>query len=90
MLQRMELSGRKVDPQQYRSVVARLEAELSATQGDPALEPLLQSVPALSELYENMQYAHAGLCRSPLDAGLEAELRARRAIEAARAAAARR
>ncbi|MBT9459463.1 MAG: hypothetical protein IV097_22790 [Burkholderiaceae bacterium] len=41
----------------------------------------LDLYPATSELYENTVYAHAGLCRSPLEFSLQAELRAREAIE---------
>lgn len=89
VLQRLEQSGKPVDPEQYRTVVSRLEAELKACQGDPALEPLLRAMPAVAELYENIQYAMAGLCRSPLEAGLHAELEARRVLEQARQSAAR-
>jgi len=34
-------------------------------------------------VYENLNYQHAGLCRSALDASLAAELAARKAIERA-------
>ncbi|MBL0421653.1 hypothetical protein JI739_14950 [Ramlibacter sp. AW1] len=83
ILQRLEHSGRPVDAEQYRTVVSRLEAELKAAPPD-ALEPLLRAMPSVAELYENLQYVHAGLCRSPLEAGLNAELEARRLIDVAR------
>ena len=35
-------------------------------------------------LYENLHYGDAGLCRSPLDAAMRAELLASQAIAAAR------
>ena len=50
---------------------------------DPALHTLLDSYPAASELYENVNYRYAGLCRSPLDWALGAEQQARQAIERA-------
>jgi hypothetical protein len=34
-------------------------------------------LPAPAELHENRHYAEAGLCRSPLEAAVEAELVAR-------------
>jgi hypothetical protein len=35
-------------------------------------------------LYENLRYAHAGLCRAPLETALNAELAASAAIDRAR------
>ena len=75
-LDRLERSGDPVDPDQFRAVVARLTAELDATPRD--------AFPVVAELYENLNYAHAGLCRAALDAALAAELAARTAIDAAR------
>ncbi|MCH8855539.1 MAG: hypothetical protein IIA03_04705, partial [Proteobacteria bacterium] len=43
----------------------------------PALATVLDHFPAAAELYENLQYAHAGLCRAPLEASLQSELAAR-------------
>ena len=34
-------------------------------------------------MYENLHYAEAGLCRSPLEQAMTAEMHARTAIEAA-------
>jgi len=45
---------------------------------------VLDSFPAVAELYENLHYEHAGLCRSVLETSLAAELAARAAIESAR------
>ena len=41
---------------------------------------LLDAYPAAAEVYENINYQHAGLCRSALDASLSAEVSAREAI----------
>jgi hypothetical protein len=57
---------------------------LRAVPNDAALDAVLEASPSTAQLYENMQYEHAGLCRSPLEAALEAELAARAAIDAAR------
>jgi hypothetical protein len=84
MLERLDRSGEAVDPQQYRSVVEHLSDVLRTLPYDAALEAVLQASPSTAELYENLQYQHAGLCRSPLEPALEAEMRARGAIEAAR------
>jgi hypothetical protein len=50
-----------------------------------ALRALMTALPALAEVYENLHYEHAGLCRTPLVAAACAEVAARDAI--ARAAA---
>lgn len=88
MLERLDRSAVAVDPQQYRGVVEHLAHVLRALPYDAALEAVLKASPSTAELYENLQYQHAGLCRSPLEAALEAELAARSAIEAARWSAA--
>jgi len=84
MLDRLERSGRPVDAEQFRSVSARLAAELEAVAHDAALESVLDAFPAAAELYENLNYQHAGLCRSSLDRALAAEMAARSAIDGAR------
>jgi hypothetical protein len=83
LLARME--GRQVPlaADQYRSVVQHLCKELVELPPGENLDALLQAFPATAEVYENLQYAHAGLVRSPLDAALQAELSAREAIRAA-------
>ena len=68
---------RSVDPHQYRLLAERLSAELSEHQGHGALHGLLDHFPAAAEVYENLQYAHAGLCRAPLEMSLTSELAAR-------------
>ena len=88
MLERLDRSAVAVDAQQYRTVVEHLADELRAAPHDATLEAVLQACPAAAELYENLQYQHAGLCRSPLESALNAELAARAALDAARTRAA--
>ncbi len=83
LLERLEHSAIPVGPEQYRSVALHLVNELNAVESDPALHALLDSHPAAAELYENVNYQYAGLCRSPLDFALGAEQQARQAIERA-------
>lgn len=86
MLERLERSGTPVDADQFRMVVDHLKAELAATPHDSALEAVLATFPCTAELYENMQYEHAGLCRTPLEFATKAEIDARRVIDAVRGA----
>lgn len=88
MLERLEHSRVAVDAVQYRGVVEHLAGQLRAAPHDATLEAVLEASPATAELYENLQYEHAGLCRSPLETALNAELAARGAIDAARRSAA--
>ncbi len=87
VLHRLDGSAQPVDAEQFRSVAHRLAAELQATPRDAGLDAVLDTFPAVAELYENLHYEHAGLCRSPLESALAAELAARAAIESARRAA---
>ena len=87
MLERLDCSTVAVDAQQYLGVVDHLSEILRNVPHDAGLDALLEASPATAELYENLHYEHAGLCRSPLEAGLNAELAARAAIDAARKAA---
>ena len=84
VLRKLEHSRVPVDPEQYRSVVAHIAAELQNHPQDAGLEALLAAAPELAEIYENLHYDQAGLCRSPLDASVRAEQQARDAIAAAR------
>ena len=85
LLERLEHSAVPVGAEQYRSVVMHLVHEFSDLQPGMALGALLDTHPAAAELYENVNYQHAGLCRSSLDSALQAELLAKQAIERARA-----
>lgn len=88
MLERLDRSAVAVDPQQYRGVVDALSEVLRTVPHDAGLEAVLEASPATAELYENLNYAQAGLCRSPLERSLNSELSARALIDAARAKAA--
>ena len=77
LLQALEGQGRAADPHQYQLLVQKLSAELQEHQGHEALPGLLDHFPAAAEVYENLQYAHAGLCRVPLEMSLSSELAAR-------------
>jgi hypothetical protein len=81
LLQRLEGSTVPVSPAQYRSVAERLADTLRQTAPSDALNAVLSAFPAAAEVYENLNYQHAGLCRSPLEAGLNAELQARQLIQ---------
>lgn len=80
LLDAIDQQGKAVDPQQYRLLVDKLNAELREHQAHPALDELLPHFPAAAELYENLQYAHAGLVRTPLELSLSSELAAREAL----------
>ncbi|RZL36131.1 MAG: hypothetical protein EOP35_11650 [Rubrivivax sp.] len=78
------LEGRLADPHQYRVLVQKLTAELSEHQGHEALPGLLNHFPAAGEVYENLQYGHAGLLRAPLELSLTSELATRSLLERVR------
>jgi hypothetical protein len=80
LLQKLDASATPVAPEQYRSVVSRLSEELARLPMDDDLQAVLNTFPAAAELYENLNYQHAGLCRSPLDRALAAEVKARELI----------
>lgn len=77
LLQSLEGLGHAADPHQYQLLVTKLSAELSEHQGHEMLSGLLDHFPAAAEVYENLQYAHAGLCRVPLEVSLTSELTTR-------------
>lgn len=82
LLERLENSTIPVAAEQYRSVVLHLVGEFNEV-SDPGLAALLDAHPAAAQVYENVNYANAGLCRSPLETSLAAELQAKTAIERA-------
>ena len=85
LLERLDHSAVPVGADQYRSVVMHLVHEFADVAPGAALGQLLDSYPAAAEVYENLQYPYAGLCRSGLDAAMAAELRAKEAIARAMA-----
>jgi len=87
VLERLERSPVPVDAEQYRAVVNHLATELEAAPRDAALDAVLDNFPAAAELFENLHYADSGLCRSPMDAAVAAEMDARAAVDAARRSA---
>lgn len=82
LLERLDASRVSVDAHQYRTVAARLAQDLINSEVD--WSPLLAQSPAATEMYENLHYAEAGLCRSPLELAATTEMAAREAIERAR------
>ena len=84
LLERLENSAVAVGADQYRSVVTHLVHELGAVEPDDALKSLLDAHPATAQVYENLNYQHAGLCRSSLDFSLAAEVQSKQVIERAK------
>lgn len=80
LLERLEQSSQPLGAEQYRSVVTHLVQELQEAEPGPMLGRILDAYPAAAQVYENMNYQHAGLCRSGLDASLAAELEARKVV----------
>lgn len=76
LLERLERSTVAVDAEQYRFVARRLAQALEAEPAGSELQAVLSGLPAAAEMYENANYQYAGLCRSPLQAALDAEVRA--------------
>ena len=84
LLERMESRGRADQAAQYQQVAGRLRQALADADAGPELDALLAGHAGAARIYENLHYEHAGLCRSPLDAALAAELAARKLIEQVR------
>lgn len=84
LLERLETRRTSASADQYRRVAQQINTLLAAAEPGDDLDKLLAIAPATAALYENQQYAHAGLCRTPLEAALNAELAAAAAIAKAR------
>ena len=80
LLQRLDATPRSASAQQYRDVALQVRRLLGEAEPGALLDSLLAAYPASAEVYENLNYAHAGLCRSPLESGLNAELAARESL----------
>jgi hypothetical protein len=80
LFERVERRADPVDADQYRVLVERLKGALAADLPTEGLEAVLALHPAVAELYENLHYAQAGLCRSPLGLAMPAETAARDAL----------
>lgn len=76
LLERLERSGSSVDAGQYRLVASHLAQALATEAPGERLHAVLRTFPAAAELYENINYQYAGLCRSPLQTALDAEAKA--------------
>ncbi len=85
LLQHLESTVKPVHPDQYRTVVDNLSRRLQDIEGSAKLSALLRNHPVAAELYENQQYANAGLCLQDLDRAIITEKMARDALEAIRA-----
>ena len=85
LLERLDRSARAPDAAQYRGVALRLADSLRDASAGAALDRLLGAFPAAAEVYENLRYAHAGLCRAPLETSLNTELVARAVLDRAAA-----
>jgi hypothetical protein len=77
LLERIERDARRPDPEQYRQLVDRIRAQLQALPMDAALDAMLAGFPATAEIYENLRYELAGLCRAPLAHSVGTERAAR-------------
>lgn len=86
LLQRVEADMAHVDAGQYRLLVLQVRAALAEDLPAGALEAILRASPAAAEIYENMNYDHAGLSRAPLERSVASELLATQAIAQARSA----
>ncbi len=80
LLERLDRTSGSVGADQYRAVATRLAEVLSDASADDALRTVLDAYPSAAELYENLNYQYAGLCRSALEPGLAAEAQAAAAI----------
>ena len=84
LLERLEQQPSSASPEQYRQVAQQVAALLSEAEPDLYLNALLAAAPATEQIYENLRYEHAGLCREPLEQALNAELAASKVIAKAR------
>jgi len=57
----------------YRQLVLRLRAALSEDIPADALQAILGAYPAAGEIFENLHYEHAGLCRATLERSISSE-----------------
>ena len=84
LLERLEQQPSSASPEQYRLVAQQLAVLLASAEPDLYLDALLAAAPASAQIYENLRYEHAGLCREPLEKALNSELAAREVIDRAR------
>jgi len=83
LLERLEGSSQPMSADQYRAVARHLAQELAVTPQDATLDAVLGLFPAAAEMYENLHYDQAGLCRHDLERSLNSEAAARAALQQA-------
>jgi len=81
LLHALEASPEQADPGQYRQVALRLAQALADTPSDDALAAVLRAFPTAAQVYENVHYEQAGLCRHTLDQAMPAELKTRALLQ---------
>ena len=74
ILERVEQGRASVSADEYQLIVQRLQAALSQELPAEALQSILAAHPSAAEVYENMQYEHAGLSRSSLERSVVTEM----------------
>ncbi len=84
LLERLEQAPTTASAEQYLGVARQVRVLLAQAEPDKHLHLLLNVAPHTAELYENLRYEAAGLCRAPLEVALNAELAAAAAIKKAR------
>jgi len=80
LLERLERQPRSASAAQYQGVIEQVKQLLGEARPGAELNALLSVAPSTAEIYENLHYAEAGLCRSPLEPSLNAELAATAAL----------
>lgn len=73
LLESVERGFHRADPDGYRRLADRLRTELMDVAPDDRLREVLAASPATAEIYENLNYGHAGLCLHPVDVAVRAE-----------------
>jgi hypothetical protein len=77
LLETVESGHVRTHADQYRQLVAQLQAALSDELPTDALQAIVKAYPATGELYENLHYQHAGLSRAPLERSAASEIQVR-------------
>lgn len=83
LLKRFERNPLEASADQYRHLAARLKEELERAPVDARQDAILRVYRAAADIYENLRYEFAGLCRVPLEQAASTELEAKRVIDAA-------
>ena len=86
LLQRVDAQPQGIGAAQYRQLVLQLGQLLDSLPPGDDLQQLLARFPAAAVVYENRNYGHAGLCRSPLEQSMRSEQLARSTLAKARGA----